>query len=134
DRLWADPAAVMTLAGLSPDEWQKDLLRCPSPATLLNCSRQSGKSTVAAALALQCALLEAPALVLLLSPGQRQSGELLRKVQDIYRRLGRPVPALRPRDHALRLELANGSRVISLPGSEETVRGYSAARLLVIDE
>jgi len=34
----------------------------------------------------------------------------------------------------LRLELTNGSRIISLPGKEETVRSYSGVRLLVIDE
>jgi hypothetical protein len=32
------------------------------------------------------------------------------------------------------LGLANGSRVISLPGDEGTVRGYSGVALLVIDE
>jgi hypothetical protein len=32
------------------------------------------------------------------------------------------------------MELANGSRIISLPGSEKTVRGYSAATLVVMDE
>jgi hypothetical protein len=35
---------------------------------------------------------------------------------------------------ALRLELANGSRVVSLPGKEATVRGFSGATLLVVDE
>lgn len=89
---------------------------------------------MAAALALRTALLEAPALVLLLSPTLRQSGELFRKILDLYRALGRPVPPAGPRDNALRMELANGSRVISLPGTEETIRGYSGARLLVIDE
>src|SRR5262249_51549782 len=38
------------------------------------------------------------------------------------------------REAALTLELANGSRVVSLPGEEGTIRGYSGARLLVIDE
>ena len=33
-----------------------------------------------------------------------------------------------------RMELANGSRIISLPGSEKTVRGYSAATLIIMDE
>ena len=28
----------------------------------------------------------------------------------------------------------NGSRIISLPGTEQTIRGYSQVRLLVIDE
>jgi hypothetical protein len=33
-----------------------------------------------------------------------------------------------------RLELANGSRIVSLPGTEGTIRGYAAASLIVIDE
>ena len=34
----------------------------------------------------------------------------------------------------MRLELTNGSRIVSLPGTESTVRGYAGVRLLVIDE
>jgi hypothetical protein len=73
-------------------------------------------------------------LVLLLSPSLRQSAELFLKVMALYRDLGRPIPTVRPRDNALKLELGNGSRVISLPGTEATIRGYSGAKLLVIDE
>jgi terminase large subunit-like protein len=43
------------------------------------------------------------------------------------------VPALTA-ESALRAEYANGSRVIALPGSEKTVRGYAGARLVVLDE
>jgi hypothetical protein len=97
------------------------------------CSRQSGKSLVAAALAIKAALLEAPALVLLLSPSLRQSSELFRdKFVPLWSRLGRPVAAVQ--ESALRVELSNGSRVVSLPGDEATIRGYSGVRLLVIDE
>ncbi|HZZ80266.1 MAG TPA: terminase family protein [Gemmataceae bacterium] len=32
------------------------------------------------------------------------------------------------------LQLANGSRILSLPGTEKTVRGYSGVALLIIDE
>ena len=49
-----------------------------------------------------------------------------------YNAVGRPLPALA--ESALRLELANGSRVVSLPGDEGTVRGFSGVSLLVIDE
>jgi hypothetical protein len=99
----------------------------------LLCSRQSGKSQTAAALALQAALLEPPSLVLLLSPTLRQSGELFRdKVKRLYYSLGRPVPTVQ--ESALTMELANGSRIVSLPGDEGTVRGYSGVALLVIDE
>jgi hypothetical protein len=34
----------------------------------------------------------------------------------------------------LSLALANGSRIISLPGNEETVRGFSGVALAIIDE
>jgi hypothetical protein len=97
------------------------------------CSRQSGKSTVAAALAVREALLIPGALVLLLSPTLRQSGELFRaRVLPLFNALSRPVAALR--ETQLTLELANGSRVVSLPGEEGGIRGYSGVALLVIDE
>jgi hypothetical protein len=77
-------------------------------------------------------LLVPRSLVILLSPTLRQSAELFRKLTDLYAALGRPVPATR--ETALTLELVNGSRVVSLPENETGVRGYSGARLLVIDE
>ena len=132
DRIRTDPAALMTLAGLSPDPWQRRLLSCPSPRTLLLCSRQAGKSTASASLALLTALVQPAALVLLLSPSLRQSVELFRKVVAQYRAVGKPVGTVR--ETALALELANGSRVISLPGTEATIRGFSGATLLIIDE
>jgi hypothetical protein len=33
-----------------------------------------------------------------------------------------------------RLELVTGSRIVSLPGTEGTIRGYAAASLIVVDE
>jgi hypothetical protein len=129
----ADPAQILSRAGMAPDPWQSSLLRGRSKRTLLLCSRQIGKSTLAAALALREALLRPPSLVLLLSPTLRQSGELFRdKVMRVYNALSRPVPSTQ--ESALTLTLANGSRVVSLPGDEETVRGYSGVSLLVIDE
>lgn len=100
---------------------------------LLLCSRQAGKSQTAAALAIREALLRPGSLTLLLSPSQRQSSELFRdKVLKIFNGLGRPIPPVQ--ESALQMTLANGSRIISLPGDEETVRCYSSVRLLVIDE
>jgi len=34
----------------------------------------------------------------------------------------------------MRLELESGSRIVSLPGTDGSVRGFSAVRLLIIDE
>jgi hypothetical protein len=70
--------------------------------------------------------------VLLLSPSQRQSGELFKKMTGQYAALGCPVPARS--ETATELRLANDSRIISLPGTEQTIRGYSGVKLLVIDE
>jgi hypothetical protein len=99
---------------------------------LLLCGRQAGKSSVAAALALKAALLEPCSPVLLLSPTLRQSGELFRgRLLPLYNALGRPVPG---EATALELRLSNGSRIVSLPGQEATVRCYSGVRLVVLDE
>jgi Terminase large subunit, T4likevirus-type, N-terminal len=118
--------------GIEPDRWQIDALRSNASRQIYNTSRQSGKSSVAAILAVHTALFEPGALVLLLSPTQRQSGELFRKCLDFYRAAGRPVPP--HSETALTLTLENGSRIVSLPGHEATVRGYSAVRALVVDE
>jgi hypothetical protein len=133
DQVRHDPALFMDWAGLPPDPWQKRLLRSQSPRSLLLCCRQAGKSTVTAALALRMALLVPPALVLLLSPTLRQSGELFRdKVLRLYNALGRPVPTVQ--ESALSMGLANGSRIVSLPGDEKNIRGYSGVSLLIVDE
>jgi len=116
----------------APDPWQGLMLRSTHPRVIANCHRQSGKSTVAALVALHQALFTPSSLALLLSPTLRQSSELFRKCLDVYRALGRSEPA--EAESALRLELENGSRIISLPGKEGTVRGISKVKLLIIDE
>jgi hypothetical protein len=130
---WLPPVQLAERAGLGPDDWQRAVLTSTAPRQLLNCCRQSGKSTITAVLAAHVALYEPGALVLCLSPTERQSGELLRKVVEIYHQAGRPVPA--DSERRLALELANGSRILALPGArDETVRGLSAPRLVLLDE
>jgi hypothetical protein len=132
DRLRADPTRYMTAAGMVPDPWQRALLSTDADRILLLCSRQAGKSTVAAALALKAALSLPGSPVLLLSPSIRQSTELFRRTMDLFAAIGRPIGIVAA--SALRLELTNGSRIISLPGTEGTVRGFSGVSLLIIDE
>jgi hypothetical protein len=126
-----DPTRLTRRAGLDPDDWQREVLRSRAGRLLLNCCRQSGKSTTVAALAAHTALYD-PGLVIMLSPTERQSRELFRKVLDIWRALGRPVAA--EAENTLALELVNGGRLVALPGNEATVRGYSGAKLLIVDE
>lgn len=127
-----DPVLLAQRTGITPDPWQGDVLRSASPRLLLNACRQSGKSTTTAILAVHEAVYRPGSLTLLVSPSLRQSSELFRKAVGVYRVLGRPVPA--EAETLLRLELANGSRIVSLPGSEGTVRGFSAPTLVLIDE
>jgi len=126
-----DPAQLMFDAGLTPDPWQEAVLRSESKRLLLLASRQSGKSTCSASLACAQAIYD-PGLVLLIAPAQRQSVELFRKVVEVYRALP-DVPRI-VQESAMKMELSNGSRVVSLPSSEMTLRGFSAVKTLIIDE
>jgi hypothetical protein len=129
-----NPSFTMEASGMEPDPWQSEILRKRWKRLLLCCSRQSGKSQIAASLALNEALLRPPSLIIVLSPSQRQSGELFReKLIPMYDALGCPVPTTQR--SALSMRLANGSRIVTLPGRKDgTVRGYSGAALIIIDE
>lgn len=127
-----DPLIFARRAGITPDCWQADVLRSHHRRILMNCSRQSGKSTVTALIALHEAIFRTGSLVLLFSPSLRQSSELFRVVSRLYGRIGETVPA--NAETLLRLELANGSRILSLPASESTVRGYAGCTLAIFDE
>ncbi len=128
-----DPALwAREVLGLQPDPWQAEVLRSDARRILLNCSRQSGKSTITSALALHTAIYRPGSLVLCLSPTLRQSGELFHNVTRFYAVVAGKFPAAA--ESALRLELENGSRIVSLPGQEQNVRGYAGVSLLVVDE
>lgn len=127
-----DPVLLSHRIGIQPDDWQAEVLRTPAPQVLLLCARQTGKSTTTSCLALHEALFYREALVLCLSASQRQAGELLRKIRQAHS-LCPLVPSVG--DSAMSLELANGSRVVALPGRDDaTIRGYSGARLIIVDE
>lgn len=127
-----DAVALAEAVGMDPDPWQADVLRSDHPRILLNVARQVGKSVTCATKAVHVAVYEPGALILLLSPSQRQSGELFKKILTTYKALGRPIAS--EAESALTLTLGNGSRIVSLPGSEATIRSYSAVRLLIVDE
>src|SRR3984885_2926796 len=82
------PSSLLNSVG-GADPWQAELLKSWFPRMLLLCTRQGGKSSVAAAIAIKTALT---------------------------------------------MTLATGSRIVALPGDEETIRGYSGVKLLVLDE
>ena len=117
--------AFARLLGMDPDDWQERLLRSDASRVLLLCSRQTGKSTMAALIGLHRALTHPGALVLILAPAERQAKETFAKAGVFYKMLGHPTPADSFRK--LGMVLTNGSRIEALPGTEKTIRGFSGA-------
>lgn len=126
-----DPVGLAERVGLQPDPWQRDVLRTSAPRILITAGRQIGKSTVASIMAVHVAIYRPRSLVLVVSPSLKQSQELFRLMLTAYRTLGRPVPS--EAENTLSVVLENGSRIVALPGAE-TVRGYAAASLVLVDE
>lgn len=83
-RLALDRYSFAQELGIVPDEWQHDLLRSTSDRVLLNCCRQSGKSTISGVIALHRALYYPGSLILCLAPALRQSQELFGKIAGFY--------------------------------------------------
>ncbi len=122
--------------GFEADEAQSRLLASKSRRGIVNCTRQWGKSTTVAAKAVHEAYTKPGSLTLVVSPGPegtpRQSGEFVRKAAEFLWRL--KIRRKGDGDNEISLALPNGSRIIGLPGTEATVRGFSAVSLLLVDE
>jgi hypothetical protein len=120
--------------GFRPDEAQARVLeRAPNYRQMaLNCSRQWGKSTVAAVLAVHRLFFVPGATVLVVGPSGRQSGETLKKVEAFLGTLGIKTRGDGVNRHSM--VLPNGSRIVALPAREDTVRGFSAVSMLIVDE
>ncbi len=72
------------------------------------------------------------AVILLASASGRQSGQIMEKARKMAKSLNLEI--LPPPNKCDGFRLANGSEIIALPDSEETIRGFSAPRLIVVDE
>jgi hypothetical protein len=127
-----DPVLLARDCDINPDPVQAGLLTTTSRKVLVNCCRQWGKSTTTGLIALHEALYQAPAMIILVSPSQPQSTELFKKIHGFWQRL--PGAPKANQESLTRMELANGSRILSLPGSEKTTRGYSGVTLCILDE
>lgn len=124
-----DPTVLFEAAfGLEPLSWQKVYLRATGNVAVVK-GRQVGASTAAAAAAIHLVLYHHDANAIVVSPSQRQSQEIAKRARAGLRRLG--VRLIE--DSASVLRLPNGSRVVSLPGTSRSVRGWTA-RLLILDE
>jgi Terminase large subunit, T4likevirus-type, N-terminal len=139
-----DPVQMAFDLGFRPDPWQAKLMRSQSKRILACTSRQGGKSQTAALCALHEAITKPVSLTLIVSKAMRQSRELFGKVRDSWEQLlsfaameGLPyqTPELElTEDNLTSLRFANMSRIVSIPASNSTIRGFSAVSLIIIDE
>jgi cytochrome c-type biogenesis protein CcmE len=127
----AYPVEFAMSLGIELDPWQVAVLASEHPRKILCCGRQTGKSTVAAILAIHKALTCPGSTVLVVAPGERQAKLLFSKAKRLYEQAGHPLSAHSERRTGL--ELSNGSIIEALPAVERTTRGYSVD-LLVVDE
>lgn len=125
-----DPVSLCAGIGMEPDEWQVRALRSTARRQLWRVHRQGGKSVTASIAAVHAAVYSPGSLVLFISPSQRQSSEIFLKAKAVLR----SIPVRPAAESALSLTLASGSRIVSLPGQEATVRGYSSVALAIFDE
>ena len=118
--------------GFIADPKQAEILRCNDLRVVVVTSRQAGKSTIAALRALHLALRHPGSLIMMTAKVAAQAGELLLKIAHFAAELG-----LRLRSDGVNsqsLLLPNGSRFVARPAVQESSRGYSQARMIIIDE
>ena len=159
--------------GLQPDEVQRAVLRARSRFVAVCTSRQWGKTTSAGLLGASDAWYDvvhpaaravlgprAHALVLIVSPSQRQSDETFARVkaflgarvesvqeESVKRESDLVTFARQPgsqritrvsdiaREWKVRsCMLHHGARVVSLPGAPETIRGFASVTRVIVDE
>lgn len=117
---------------IQPDPWQEQVLRYTGKRLIMCCCRQSGKSLMSAILSLHVALYRDGSLILILSPTLRQSSELFRTVNGLVQQVDPPPKKIE--DNRLSFTFRNGSRIVSLPSREGTIRVYAAPHMIICDE
>ncbi|WP_456660547.1 terminase large subunit domain-containing protein [Bradyrhizobium sp. JR3.5] len=122
---------VEKVVGQTPVPWQAKFLRAPRGVQLLALTaRQVGKTTTAAWAIAHQMVHTGNSLSVVICPAQRQSGEAVRRVKDTLTRAGVGLVV----DNTYGLELNNRSRVLALPGNDESIRGLSVDGWIIADE
>lgn len=129
DAVGLDPVTLFRQAyDFEPLEWQVGFL-LETRNSIAKTGRQVGKSTATALLAIHSALNVPQSLSAIVSPSLKQSSEITTRARHGFDNLGIRLV----QDSASLLRLENGSRIMSLPGTPRSVRGWSAD-FLAIDE
>jgi Terminase large subunit, T4likevirus-type, N-terminal len=127
-----DPVTwVGSVLKVTPTPWQEDYLRAPQGASILVlAARQAGKTTTAAWAVAHVMIFTPGSLSVIACPAQRQSAEAVRRVREAVLAAGAKLKS----DNVYGLELENGSRVLALPGTDDSIRGLTVDGWIVADE
>jgi len=127
-----DPALwVREVLGLEPAPWQEKFLRAKRGASILALTaRQVGKTTTAGWAIAHFMLYSAGSLNVIACPAQRQSAEAVRRVKEALLKAGARLKV----DNVYAIELENGSRVLALPGNDDSIRGLTVDGWIIADE
>lgn len=128
----ANALQIAALLGKKLDPWQRDVLEATEHDILLLVTRQGGKGEITTLMALDMLINQPGSTQLIVSRAERQANRLLRRVQRYYAQLPN-VPQVISSSVG-RLELDNGSEIIAVPGSEETIRGIDHVHRILCDE
>jgi len=122
---------VRDILGVTPMAWQETFLRAPRGSSILALTaRQVGKTTTAAWGIAHAMLFTPASLSVIACPAQRQSAEAVRRVREALAK----ADAKLKNDNVYGLELDNGSRVLALPGSDDSIRGLTVNAWIIADE
>ncbi len=117
-----------------PHKYQADFLqKCLEEKRIAALwSRQTGKSTAIAYYCTYKILTQPNYKIMIVSPTQRQSGELYEKMRSIITR-SNVFSKFVTKSTQTEIQVANGSRVISLPSGPEgaSIRGFTADTLIL---
>jgi hypothetical protein len=143
--LWAHD-----ILGFDCDDIQAQFVNSEDSDIIINCTRQWGKTTTAGIKAAHKARFKAESEILVVSATQRQAAILEAKAQWALTRAAQKFQPIHGKEYevmeydpedgpqivrrsVLSLELSNGSRIISTPASEDSIRGYSPS-MIIVDE
>jgi hypothetical protein len=116
---------------VDPAPWQAKFLRAPFGASIIALTaRQVGKTTTANWAIAHYMLFAPGGLSVIACPAVRQSAEAVRRVREILIQVGAEFTT----DNVYALELKNRSRVLALPGSDDSIRGMTVDGWIVADE
>lgn len=126
-----DPFRYLKSLGFEAFDWQQEALDPGIDRLILLCGRQSGKSTAIAALCTHKAKYQPGSLILLFSPTEDQSEELMSKISTL---MSQDKEIILVRDSSETKKLLNGSRIKAFSASPKAARGYSDPDIIVFDE